>query len=241
MPRSTPHRKGRSIGESFAMFDGEAPFINQQFHADQVTPAQLDKLLADGWRHFGTEFFRYSYAFYGLDIRRVVPLRIRLADFSLSRSQRRTLRRNDDLVFVIRPIEITDEAEALFESHKRRFKIGAPGSIYDFLSLEPSNRPCEARELAVYDDDRLVAVSYFDVGASSLSGIYALFDPVKSSRRLGILTMLKEIEHAIETGKGFYYQGYSYEGPSFYDYKKQFRGSERFDWGGNWSRFEFQL
>ena len=47
--------------------------------------------------------------------------------------------------------------------------------------------------------------------------------------------MLKEIQFAIETGKKFYYQGYSYEGNSFYDYKKRFRGSEAFDWTGNWA------
>ena len=46
--------------------------------------------------------------------------------------------------------------------------------------------------------------------------------------------MLKEIEFAQENGKEFYYQGYAYEGESFYDYKKRFRGTEVFDWKGNW-------
>ena len=46
--------------------------------------------------------------------------------------------------------------------------------------------------------------------------------------------MLKEIEFAIENGKEFYYQGYAYEGESFYDYKKRFRGTEFFGWDGNW-------
>ena len=84
----------------------------------------------------------------------------------------------------------------------------------------------------------LAAVSYFDIGERSNSGIYAMFDPAFSSRRLGIFTILKEIEYAASTGKEFYYQGYAYEGTSFYDYKKQFRGSEAFDWMGNWGEFE---
>jgi arginyl-tRNA--protein-N-Asp/Glu arginylyltransferase len=46
--------------------------------------------------------------------------------------------------------------------------------------------------------------------------------------------MLKEIEFAISNGKEFYYQGYAYEGESFYDYKKRFRVTESFDWKGNW-------
>jgi arginine-tRNA-protein transferase len=61
-----------------------------------------------------------------------------------------------------------------------------------------------------------------------------MFDPEFSSRSLGIFTMLNEIEFAIEKKKEFYYQGYSYEGESFYDYKKRFRGTECFDWNGKW-------
>jgi leucyl-tRNA---protein transferase len=216
------------------MLVSDVPFINEQFFADRVSPAQLDFLLALGWRHFGIQFFRYSYGFYELDVRRVVPLRIRLANFSLSRSQRRTLNRSADLKTVIRPIEITPDAEILFDLHKRRFKSGVPETIHDFLSPTPSTEPCEANEVAVYDGDQLIAVSYFDIGSGSNSGIYAMFDPKYAARRLGIFTMLKEIEYSINGGKEFYYQGYAYEGPSFYDYKKQFSGSEGFDWNGDW-------
>jgi arginine-tRNA-protein transferase len=49
--------------------------------------------------------------------------------------------------------------------------------------------------------------------------------------------MLKEIEFATDAGKELYYQGYSYDGPSFYDYKKRFRGTESFDWKGSWKPF----
>jgi arginyl-tRNA--protein-N-Asp/Glu arginylyltransferase len=47
--------------------------------------------------------------------------------------------------------------------------------------------------------------------------------------------MLKEIEYAIGNGKELYYQGYAYEGESFYDYKKRFRGTEIFDRKHSWS------
>ena len=219
------------------MFDGEAPFINEQFFAERVSPEHLDKLLADGWRHFGTQFFRYSYGFYGLDVRLIIPLRIRLDDFFLSKSQRRTLRRNADLESIIRPVEITRDAEQLFQLHKQRFKSGIPDSIYDFLSARGDREPCEAHEIAVYDGDRLIAASYFDVGATANSGIYGMFDPKCSGRRLGIYTLVREVEIACQSGKTFYYLGYAYEGPSFYDYKKQFSGTEYFDWSGNWRRF----
>ncbi len=209
--------------------------INEEFYADSVTPSQLDMVLADAWRHFGTHFFRYSLGVYRDEIRRVIPLRIRLADFQFSKSQRRNLRNNRDLRVELNSIKITPESEDLFHRHKQRFDYGVPASIYDFLSFEPAAIPCEAREIAVYNKDNLVAVSYFDIGSTTTSGIYAAFDPDESARGLGIFTMLKEIEFSIDAGKEFYYQGYAYEGESFYDYKKQFAATEKFDWSGVWS------
>jgi arginine-tRNA-protein transferase len=218
------------------IFDGpDIIFINEEFHAERVRPDQLDELLSGGWRHFGTHFFRYSLGIYEDDIRRVIPLRIRLRDFSLSKSQRKVLRRNSDLLTIVQPVAITPEVVDLFDRHRRRFKAGIPDSIYDFISGD-SSVPCPALQVSVRNAaDRLVAISYFDVGDRSISAIYAMFDPEFSARSLGIFTMLKEIEFALDGRKDFYYQGYSYEGESFYDYKKRFRGTECFDWRGQWS------
>ena len=49
--------------------------------------------------------------------------------------------------------------------------------------------------------------------------------------------MLKEIEYALSTNRDYYYEGYAYEGESFYDYKKRFSGLECFDWSGHWEEF----
>jgi leucyl-tRNA---protein transferase len=218
------------------MLDAELQFINEEFYADSVSPAQIDRLLEKGWRHFGTHFYRYNLGFYRDEIRLVIPLRIRLADFLLSKSQRRVLMKNADLKTTIGPIVITPEVESLFERHKQRFDHGVPDTIYDFVSREPASVPCEGKEISVKAADKLVAVSFFEAGELSTSGIYAMFDPEESARGLGIFTMLKEIEFSIESGREFYYQGYCYEGESFYDYKKRFRGIEAFDWR-EWSTF----
>ena len=208
--------------------------INEEFYADDITPAQYDMLLADGWRHFGTHFFRYNLGIYEEDIRRVLPLRIRLADFRFSKSQRRILKRNDDLGVQIQPINITDETHKLFEKHKSRFKSGVPNSIYDFLSIDAANEPTDGLDVSVRRDDKLLATSFFNFGERSVSSIYCIFDPDEISRGLGIFTMLKEIEYAIENRKAFYYHGYAYEGESFYDYKKRFTALEYFDWKASW-------
>lgn len=220
------------------MFKNDFRYLNEESYAEKLHPPQADAVWADGWRHFGTHFFRYNLGIYEDEIRRVIPLRVRLADFKLSKSQRRVIRKNADLQTIIRPVQITAETESLFNRHKRRFKNGVPDSIYDFLSRDAASVPCEAKEVCVSDGDTLIAASFFAVGEKALSAIYGMFAPEEQARSLGIFTMLKEIEFAIENGKDFYYQGYCYEGESFYDYKKRFAGIEAFDWNGKWESFE---
>lgn len=215
--------------------DADVQLINEEFYAHSVTPEQLDMLLAEGWRHFGTHFFRYNLGLYHDEIRRVLPLRIRLADLKLSKSQRRVLRKNSDLEVKIQPIAITDETHELFHRHKQRFKTGVPRTIHDFLAFDAATDPTQGFEVDVRLNDKLLATSFFDVGKTSISSVYGIFEPAETSRSLGIFTMLKEIEYAIENGKQYFYPGYAYEGESFYDYKKRFSGTEVFDWNGNWS------
>lgn len=219
------------------MFDSKTPFINEQFYASSVEPHEMDLLLAEGWRHFGTHFYRYSLGVHKGEIQLVVPLRVRVADFTLSQSQRRILRKNEDLRTVIRPVEMTPEKQDLFERHKMRFEEGVPDSVYDFVSYEPATVPCVTNEVCIYEGDRLLGLSFLDEGEKATSAVYAMFEPEERARSLGILMILKEIEYSGETGREYFYPGYAYDGPSFYDYKKRFSALEEYDWMGNWTDF----
>ncbi|NNE66608.1 MAG: arginine-tRNA-protein transferase [Pyrinomonadaceae bacterium] len=208
--------------------------INEVFFAEEVTPLQLDFLLAEGWRHFGQHFFRYNVGFYKNGLRYVMPLRVRTADFVLSGSQKRVVRKNKDTKCIIRPVEFDDVKHELFRVHAERFTHGKPENLYSFLDEKAATVPCCTYEFCVFVEDRLAAVSYLDIGDKSVSSIYAMFDPVHSKRSLGIYTMLLELQYAQEQDKEFYYQGYAYEGESFYDYKKRLAATEVYDWHGRW-------
>lgn len=219
------------------MFATDPYLINEEFYAKDVPPDQMDEAWSKGWRHFGSHFFRYNLGFYGSEIRRVIPLRIRLSSFSLSKRHRRILRRNSDLTIETHPLVINESSSALFDRHKTRFSESIPRSIFDFLPDSDANSPCKTFQFSVFEGEHLVAESYLDIGSRSSSGVYGIFDPDEKNRGLGIFTLLKEIEFAINADHEFYYLGYSYEGRSFYDYKKQFTGTETFDWIGNWRPF----
>ncbi|HKX28883.1 MAG TPA: GNAT family N-acetyltransferase, partial [Blastocatellia bacterium] len=208
--------------------------VDDSFLRWSVAPEQMDWLWAQGWRHFGTYFFRYSVAVHWGGIQTVLPLRIDLSKFSLSRSQKRIWARNRDLRIVVRETSVDQVKEDLFDRHRDRFKDNVPDSLYDFLSNDPARVPCRNHEICVYQGERLMAVSFLDLGATSTSAVYAMFEPEESKRSLGILTMLEAIRYSKARGCRYYYPGYAYRGSSVYDYKKNFIGLEYFDWESAW-------
>jgi arginyl-tRNA--protein-N-Asp/Glu arginylyltransferase len=209
--------------------------INEYFIAGSVRASDMDLLWAQGWRHFGTYFFRYSHAEHDGALCHVMPLRLKPASFTLSRSQRRVLKRNGDVEVVVRDAVIDSTKEALFLRHRHRFKQNVPDSLYDFMSESPATVPCRNQEICVYADGRLLAVSFLDIGEDATSAVYAAFEPAEAQRGLGIFTMLCAIEQSRARGCRYYYPGYAYREPSMYDYKKRFSGLESYDWEAKWS------
>lgn len=206
------------------------PLIWDDFHADHVPPAGMDALWAQGWRHFGPQFFRYSIMEHEGAIQTVVPLRVDLSQLVLSRSQRRVLRKNADVTVEIIPATLSDEVRTMFHRHKARFTANVPDDLLTFLSPEPATVPCECLALRCRLAGECIAVSFMDVGALSVSSVYAVFEPMHASRSLGIFTMLTEMQWARGQGKQFAYPGYATLGNSHYDYKKQFAGLHGYDW-----------
>lgn len=212
--------------------------IYDEYEFEKVNPESMDLLWSVGFRHFGTKFFRYSIGILGEEYVQVLPLRIDLKNFQPSKSQRKILKKNQGLTTIIRDCSIDKTKEKLFKEHAARFKENIPESIYVFLSEEdPANTPCELKEICIYDRDKLVAVSFLDLGLESSSSVYAMFDPNYSKHSLGIYTMLLEIEYSKERNMSYLYPGYAYREKSFYDYKKKFPPMEYFDWNGKWLPF----
>ena len=206
------------------------PWINEEFTTPRIAPAQMDMLWAQGWRHFGKNFFRYSVSITDSGLEWIIPLRLDPATFSPGKSHRRILRTNADVEWEILPASLSAEVCELFDRHKSRFTSNVPESLAVFLGEDPHTGPCDCLEFRCRIAGQLVAASFLDTGAASVSSVYAVFDPGMSRRSLGILTMLREIEWAADHGMKNYYPGYTSLGPGVYDYKKRFRPLQKYDW-----------
>ena len=211
--------------------------LNEYSHETHLTPSQMDWAWSHGLRHFGIYFFRYNISPTANGFLHIMPLRVRLASFIPSKSQRRILKRNADVDVRISETQLDAKKHQLFESHKKRFAENVPDSLNIFLDVDAAHTPCPNREICLYLQGELIGVSFLDIGGTATSSVYSMFEPRFSKRSLGILLILKSIQYSKQLGKTFYYPGYAHREPSYYDYKKNFRGLEYYNWNQSWLPF----
>ena len=219
----------------YSIYPGSWPLVAESRVLSSVQTEVMDELWAIGWRNFGTDFFRASLMADEMSLKRQIALRINVAEFEMSKSQRRTYRRNSDLQLTIDGAALTEEVKDLFEIHKMRFVRNIPDRLEDFLGVEPNGQPCECQQFSVRSGSRLLAASYLALGKRACSSIYAVFDPEFSKRRLGVFTMLAELEYAKALGYEHFYSGYATVESSCYDYKKEFQALHYYGWEGRWA------
>lgn len=227
-PPSNPHKIGRRRFSLKSCVSGVDDFGTESILVDRVTSKHLDKFLASGWIVQG-DSFKWSL---GIQGGRNIPVRIRLKDFSLSKHQRRVLKKNVHTNTEVHSLSITEAECALFANYRVRLIGAATDSLFDAVPETSSN---EIKTLTVSDGDRLLAASYLVIGKTATYSTFAMHDLTMDRNSLGILTILKEIEYSILQGKDYYYLGYVHDEPSYYDYKKRFNALESFDGKGNWT------
>ncbi len=212
----------------------DSPIINEYTIQQRLSHEHMDAAWANGWRHFGSYFFRYSRSGIDENSHHVIPLRIRLDQFKLSKSQKRIVSKNRDVQIVVRDAVRDQQKIDLFERHKRRFTDNVPDDLTNFTGDAPATVPCETKEICLFKDDRLIAASFWDIGHISTSSLYAMFEPDESKRSLGIYLIVLSILFSIQNNKIFYYPGYAHRESSFYDYKKKLNALYYFNWRGDW-------
>jgi len=211
-----------------------AVYDDEHFLCLRASPGKMDRLWADGWRHFGIIFARYRTSEHSGKLFTVLPLRVDLNRFLVSRSHKRILAKNRDTKVIIRPASVDHVKERLFFKHRVRFEENIPSSLFNFLSPNPAEVPCPAFELCVYLGERLLGVTFLDIGEQATSGVYAIFDPDYAKRSLGVLMIVHSILFSRGRGCRYYYPGYAYHEPFTYDYKKRLPGLEYLDWDEGW-------
>lgn len=156
-----------------------------------------------------------------------LPLRIDVSSFKASKSQKRTLRKNSDVVVEIdSSLKVTDEKVHLYKDYLlRKHNDDKTSDFKESLSRLYYGYP-KSIEMLYYINERLVAVGLIDLAAAALSSNYFYYDLDCKKRRLGVFSVLMEIKIAQKFGLKYYYLGFATEGVENMEYKKRFRPAE---------------
>ena len=198
-----------------------------------LTPDRYMTRLRSGWRRFGPILFRNECP----SCQRCQSLRVPVATFRPSESQRRVWRKNlGSVTMRIGNPATSPEKLDLF----RRFRLhghqtkGWPFDPEQDLSLFTSN-PFPTEEWTYMTGGRLVGVGYVDALRDGLSAIYFFHGPEDARRSLGTFNVLMLIDAARQRGLSHVYLGYYVQGCRSLEYKGKFQPNERLRSSGEWA------
>jgi len=173
-----------------------------------------------------------------------MSIRIPVAHFAPSRTQRRILRRNPDLVR--RPCEAW-ATETQFDLFRRYLDSRhADGGMADMDAFDYASMVDETPvnstvvEYTIEDNAagtrQLAAACLSDILGDGLSMVYSFFEPDQCDRSLGAYMILDHVALAREMGLPYVYLGYWVAGSPKMDYKTLYRPFELCD-GTTWRKF----
>ncbi len=212
------------------------------------SPALVDNLLRGGFRRSQN----VAYMPYCEGCQACISVRVLVDEFECSRSFRRNIDANADLIARRVAPRPTSEQYSLFRDYiDRRHADGGMAdmtvldyammiedSIVDTFLSEYRLKPRDALDgLGGSDgqDGPLMAVALTDQLSDGLSMVYSFYDSEAVSRGLGTYMILDHIAYARQLGLPYLYLGYWIDGSRKMNYKVRFRPQERLGING-WER-----
>ena len=230
----------RNTIKFFRTNNGPCPYLengiwqNISFQTDKLQPTGYTALLNQGFRRSGLTIYHPACS----SCQECIPIRIDALNFVKNKGQRRTWRKNNDLRVEHQVVEFRQDDFALYsrylyEWHKTEFMIKEDEYI-DFLIHSPV--PTEI--IRYYLGDKLIGLGWVDRLQDLLSSVYFVFDPDYVSRRLGVFSILYELEYARSLDLRWLYLGYWVKSSVKMKYKSDFKPAELLN-GSKWIPFNY--
>lgn len=224
-PQPCPYLEGRMERKLFTSLQGE--------HAEKLN----NSLSKQGFRRSQNVLYRPSCA----DCAACLSARIDVSEFTTSKSQRRTLRRNASLKRRATSPWATEDQYDLFRTYldDRHAEGGmADMDVFEFAAMIEET-PIRSRVVEYTDGEtnELIAACLTDVLEDGLSLVYSFYRPDRARNSLGTHIILDHIEIAREAGLPYVYLGYWVQGSDKMGYKGRFSGLEVYA-GGEWQRMQ---
>lgn len=174
------------------------------------------------------------------DCNACIPVRLRVADFNMSRSQKRVWSKGKTLVANETPARADQDHYQLFAAYqKSRHSDGtmADMSFQDYRDMVEES-PVSTSVIEFRDsNDTLFGACLTDLLGDGLSMVYSFFDPDMAPQSPGTFFILWHIERARKLGLPYVYLGYWISRSRKMAYKTKFQPLEALDREG-WKDLE---
>ena len=186
---------------------------------DSLHPHELDDYLGNGWFRMGQTIFTTNFLKFSGIIYSAIWLRIDLSTFEKSKTQQKLEKLNASFKVVIQPIQFNEKQENLFQKYRNHITFDASPSLENLLFNNGENDIFNTYEVSVYDQEKLIATGFFDLGDNTAAGITCFYDPDYKKHSLGKFLMYQKIDFCRNLGMRYFYPGYFAPGYPLFDYK----------------------
>ena len=197
-------------------------WYNVSFKTSKLTADVYASLLNQGFRRSGLSIYHPVCS----GCQSCIPIRIDVQNFSQNKGQRRTWRKNKEVRVEHHPVEFNQEDFALYQQYQKDWHDAESPveeiEYFDFLIETPV--PTEI--LRYYLGNKLIGLGWLDRLPELISSVYFVFDPEFVSRRLGVFSLLYEIEYARFLNIRWLYLGYWVENSHKMNYKAEYQPAQ---------------
>jgi len=207
----------------FQADNGDCPYLQKRrwcsfvFYSDTLQSGIYESLLDQGFRRSGTVFYKNNCP----NCKLCIPIKLPVDIFQISRSQKRALKQNQDVIIRKEPLKFDFESFNLYKKFSEsRFSTEVKEEEYhEFLAQSA----VDTITMKYYLEGALIGVGWVDILVNALSSVYFAFDPEISKRSLGVFSLLKEIELAKSLNKQYLHLGFWIKNCQTMDYKAKYQ------------------
>lgn len=192
-------------------------------YPESLTAQELDVYLANGWFRMGQSIFTTNFLRFHDKVYSSIWLRIDLLNSEKSKTQQKIEKLNAKFRVEIQIASPNEQHEALFSKYRESMTFDPAPSVKNLLYGHQENRATlrifDTVEINIYDENKLIAAGFLDLGEKSAAGISCFYDADYRKYSLGKYLMYLKIEFCKHNGFHFFYPGYFAPTYPLFDYK----------------------